>query len=387
MIGKVKSKEVCPVCNNHFIDTGKELRCPEHLTRPKTFYAYFYHEKDHRIYGFLSYRDVVDYLIDVQRAIKNGKFDFRNYKARSLKQFRFKNFLYTWLEARERDCQGELIAPSYMRKLSEYATRFEQFFQYDDIRTIKRPKLKDFLFSLQKDGLGKKTQKNIMAALQKLLHDAYKEWELISEMPLFPQISYELPQIQWIDEQTQDAILEHIPAEHHPILKFLFLYGCRVGEARALQNSDIDNKKGLITIQRTFSETKLRPYTKTKRRRELPLFDDVSDMIAAQPRYLNCQFVFNDHGTAYSETKLGKLWRAACDQLNIKVTLYSGTRHSAASQLYNRGVNIAIIKELLGHTKIDMTLRYSHVAVDSLRAALKGSSRVVTLKDKIKQNQ
>jgi len=73
----------------------------------------------------------------------------------------------------------------------------------------------------------------------------------------------------------------------------------------------------------------------------------------------------------YSESYARKLWNAACKKLGIEgVSLYSGTRHSVASQLVNRGVSLEIIASLLGHTNVRTTQRYSHVVVDAIRKAM-----------------
>ena len=45
-------------------------------------------------------------------------------------------------------------------------------------------------------------------------------------------------------------------------------------------------------------------------------------------------------------------------------------RHSFASSLAQKGVNLYVIKELLGHSSISTTEIYSHLNVDSLREAV-----------------
>ncbi len=45
-------------------------------------------------------------------------------------------------------------------------------------------------------------------------------------------------------------------------------------------------------------------------------------------------------------------------------------RHSFASQLAATGVPIIAIKELLGHSDINMTMRYAHLAPSTLRTAV-----------------
>ena len=44
---------------------------------------------------------------------------------------------------------------------------------------------------------------------------------------------------------------------------------------------------------------------------------------------------------------------------------FQGFRHSAASLLINNGVNPLVVRDMLGHTTVDMTARYTHVALDA----------------------
>ena len=111
----------------------------------------------------------------------------------------------------------------------------------------------------------------------------------------------------------------------------------------------------------------LREFTKTKRQRRLPLFDDVDKMLLNIPRVLRCDFVFTVKGHLYGENGLGKLWRTARKDISDNVTLYQGTRHSIASQMTNNGATLNVISELLGHSDIRMTRRYSHIGIATLR--------------------
>ena len=45
-------------------------------------------------------------------------------------------------------------------------------------------------------------------------------------------------------------------------------------------------------------------------------------------------------------------------------------RHTFASHLAVNGIPIRVVQELLGHSTITMTMRYSHVAPGNLRAAV-----------------
>jgi site-specific recombinase XerD len=69
--------------------------------------------------------------------------------------------------------------------------------------------------------------------------------------------------------------------------------------------------------------------------------------------------------TPYPADTLQRLWKEACKAVKVGIELYQATRHSVASMAASSGVSIAIIKEVLGHTDIRTTQKYSHVDVIS----------------------
>ena len=66
------------------------------------------------------------------------------------------------------------------------------------------------------------------------------------------------------------------------------------------------------------------------------------------------------------------------------VRLYDATRHSVGSQLANSGVSPFMIQNVLGHTDIRTTEKYTHVNVDALKSTISKLSlkedNVVTIK-------
>ena len=74
-------------------------------------------------------------------------------------------------------------------------------------------------------------------------------------------------------------------------------------------------------------------------------------------------FINPNSGKPYLTDTLQRLWKQACKAVSVDIELYQATRHSVASMAASSGVSIAIIKEVLGHTDIRTTQKYSHVNV------------------------
>ncbi|MCZ6512937.1 MAG: site-specific integrase, partial [Nitrospinae bacterium] len=71
--------------------------------------------------------------------------------------------------------------------------------------------------------------------------------------------------------------------------------------------------------------------------------------------------VFVDgEGQRYLDVK--RSFHSALRKAGIKHLTFHDLRHTFASQLVMKGVDIATIKELLGHKTLTMTLRYAHLA-------------------------
>jgi integrase len=182
---------------------------------------------------------------------------------------------------------------------------------------------------------------------------------------------------KWIDAETQIKILDALPSSDRPIFVFLFLHGCRPGEARALKVKDVDLASKTIRIRRTFSLNQLRETTKQKRQNIIPahpeLMPYIEDVLKSS---LPEAFLFVNQrtGKPYNDETLRKIWHRAlkkADLQNSGLRLYDASRHSFASQLINANVPLNIVSRLLGHSSLKMTQRYAHESADSMKLAMR----------------
>src|SRR5215469_11894435 len=73
-------------------------------------------------------------------------------------------------------------------------------------------------------------------------------------------------------------------------------------------------------------------------------------------------------GKPFVDLKAG--FALACEKAGIEGVTWHTLRHTFASRLVDRGVDIVTVQQLLGHSSITVTMRYTHTNLDSKRTAV-----------------
>jgi integrase/recombinase XerD len=144
------------------------------------------------------------------------------------------------------------------------------------------------------------------------------------------------------------------------LFSFLFNTGLRIGEALALRWSDVDLERRQARIISTSSHV-----TKTRTNRVVPLNGQA---LAALATRTNDEFVFSRDGRAPSATWISHCFKSYARQAGLpeEVHLHS-TRHSFASNLAEKNVDLFVIGKLLGHQSPSTTTTlYAHVSTSRL---------------------
>jgi site-specific recombinase XerD len=144
--------------------------------------------------------------------------------------------------------------------------------------------------------------------------------------------------------------------KHRIVLTLIYSAGLRAQEVINLKLGDIDFERKTIHIRQS----------KYKKDRVVPLADymciGLKKYIAVENPHI---WLFNgkELDGRYSVKGLSWVMRESLKKTNIQkqVNLHS-LRHSYATHLLEDGVNIVVIKNLLGHSNIDTTMVYLHVA-------------------------
>jgi integrase len=212
-----------------------------------------------------------------------------------------------------------------------------------------------------------------------MLRHAWRN-EDISKVPPFPTLSYDPPEvIEYLNMEQQDKVLDAIPKRHRPIFQVMMEYGLRPGEARALK-WDCITKDGII-IKRAFSENLLVERTKTGKVRIYGITPYIQDVLNGVVRNISGFVFVRDDGKPYTSKNLNKIWHKACGMVGIKIKLYNAVRHSLGCQLLDEGQELELVRDILGHTRSEMTRRYAKRSSEVITSVLSDRRKVVSIVD------
>lgn len=158
-------------------------------------------------------------------------------------------------------------------------------------------------------------------------------------------------------------------------LMFLFMTGMRIGEATAIQWSDIDFESGILKVDKNLYYKNLENYrfveTKTKASERHIVIDSdtlalLRDWKEIQESVVKTGFVMSYNGHPTQKHTLSHAITRYSGLAGVHRIRIHALRHSHASLLISMGENPLIIKERLGHEDIETTLgTYGHLYPNS----------------------
>ena len=232
-----------------------------------------------------------------------------------------------------------------------------------DILAIER-----FKSGMVKAGLSAKTVNNTLSCFRKSLVCA-AEWKLIEHVPPVKWLKVTPPEFYFFSYDDGERLLAAAPPAHRPILATALKAGLRRGELLALRWEDIDLVARKILVRRSVWRGKIST-PKSGLHREVALSPQLATILQAH-KHLRGPLVFcNEDGSMLTKDMVKRIVPGACRRAGLRYAQWHMLRHSFASQLVVAGVPLKAVQELLGHTTIEMTMRYAHLSRSTLEEAV-----------------
>jgi integrase/recombinase XerC len=180
-----------------------------------------------------------------------------------------------------------------------------------------------------------------------------------------PRVPKLLPNFLPVDEAKAlvdgDGVRTTDPARDRAILELLYASGLRVSELSGLDLDDVEPSERLLRVRGKGGKERVVPYGGAAARA-------LSTYLRARGHTEGALFR-NPRGGRLTVRSIRSIVRrsARAAGLTRRVTPHT-LRHSFATHLLDGGADLRMIQELLGHSRLSTTQRYTHVTPDRLAA-------------------
>jgi len=280
--------------------------------------------------------------------------------------------------------------------LRNYASDLEQFVAYlappgaelPAIAEIDHLLIREYLGSLHDEKLEKSSIARKLAALRSFFRFAVREG-MIAQNPArlvsTPSIPRRLPTVltaeeinrflDWMnalepktDSRTDPKQARRLLLRDRAIFELLYGSGLRVSELTGLNLADIDQQEQSLRVRGKGNKERVVPYG-TKALAALEAYWPArEELIKEGGEQTKRDAVFlNGRGGRLTERSVARLVKSYARRAEIQWNLHPHSlRHAFATHLLADGADLRAIQELLGHSSLSTTQRYTHVSIRQL---------------------
>jgi len=238
----------------------------------------------------------------------------------------------------------------------------------DEITT---PAIAVWLGELRASGLAPSTVEKIRVTFNRSFELALK-WGTkgVTHNPVrgIPRPKFSNARDRFLTSEQAARLLEACSASINPQLRnivgLLLLTGARKRELldAKWENVDLDRRVWFI------------PTSKTGKSRHVPLSQPALDLIRQLPRFDKCAYLLPNPRTRKPFTDIKHPWETAREAAGLDGLRIHDLRHSAASFMINAGIDLFAVGRILGHADHQSTMRYSHLANETLMRAVEAGA-------------
>jgi integrase/recombinase XerC len=183
-----------------------------------------------------------------------------------------------------------------------------------------------------------------------------------------PKAEKHLPKFYTIDEMFH--FLDYLPKEgwlnirNRAIFELMYSSGMRAQEALSVNLDDLHLEGMWVKVRGKGGKERILPFGEKAKK----VLEDYLNLVKGTGRYSAASPLFiNIRGGRLSYRGLLKIMK----KHQIKAHLFKnlalhGIRHSFATHMLDGGADLRSIQELLGHSKLSTTQKYTHVSMDKL---------------------
>ncbi|HKV10916.1 MAG TPA: tyrosine recombinase XerC [Thermoanaerobaculia bacterium] len=236
--------------------------------------------------------------------------------------------------------------------------------------------VRSYLAAMTRRGLAKRSQGRALSAIRSLFRYACREGILPAnpaQAVRTPKVPKTLPrhlrpgEVEGLIEAPDGD--EPLARRDRAILELLYAAGLRVSELVSLDWPDLDLSARVLRVMGKGSKERMVPFGRPAAdalRRWLEVWETVHDPAdAEEPVFLNGGG--SRAGTRLTDRSVRRVIDKWVDAAAIAKGVHPHTlRHTFATHLLENGADLRAIQELLGHSSLSTTQKYTHLEVERL---------------------
>lgn len=240
-------------------------------------------------------------------------------------------------------------------------------------KDIKVDDVKSWILDLTERQIGKRSIKRKMSSLKSFYAWMYLQKKVDSdpfEYVHSPKATHALP--DFFSEKEIDTLLtanekrtDKLKDRDQALLMLMFASGLRASEVVNLTFNQVDFDNRIMKVSGKGNKDRLVPFTTSAKEAMLNYINGLrKDLLKEDTKYI----FLNSQGNKMTVRGLEYI----LDEIEAKTGLYGKIhphmlRHSFATKMLNRGADLRTIQELLGHSSIETTSIYTHVAYENMK--------------------
>lgn len=328
---------------------------------------------------------------DADRELKKIESDLLYGKYSATKDISVSEFIETWLSDH---VKPNLAPKTYLFYNNLYMNYIKEYFSKIKLVDLKTNHIESFYRNIKNSKLSENSIHHIHKTLRASLNKAVK-WEYIKVSPIANAQAPKMTRKKmgfWDMDEILEALnlFEDSPIKFH--VKMSLLTGLREGEICALSVGSIDFDKRTIYIDKTAQRIPgtgiifKNPKT-DKSMSYIPMTDDVAKLLKNQIKEIKINKLrFSDKydngydgylsvwpdGAFIEPDYVSKKFRQTLsNQSVVKRIRFHDLRHSCASLLIDKGVDMKTVQEIMRHSDFRLTANtYGHISDGVRRTAL-----------------
>ncbi len=173
---------------------------------------------------------------------------------------------------------------------------------------------------------------------------------------------------RWRKESPANVQSHLMVKRDRAVLELLYASGLRVSELTGLNLGDVDRKELMLRVRGKGNKERIVPYG-GKAEQALEAYEPVrQEVLRKAGGRGERQAVFLNHlGTRLTQRSVARIVKKYARLANVNWDLHPHSlRHAFATHLLADGADLRAIQELLGHSSLSTTQRYTHATIRQL---------------------